>query len=179
MGMEETTIQYRTLFTGRVVGLELHEVQLANGRQASREVVRHVPAAGVVAEMADGRFAFVRQYRKPVEQAVLEIVAGVCEPGEEPETTARRELREESGYDAVALTRLGAIYPSPGYVDEVIHLYHARLAPEPAGTALDEDEHVQLEVYTADEVWALIDAGAIQDAKTLTAWFWLHQRRER
>lgn len=177
--MEEATTQCRTLYAGRVVGLELHDVQLANGRMAAREVIRHAPAAGVLAEMADGRFAFVRQYRKPVEQAVLEIVAGVCEPGEEPEATARRELREESGYDAVALTRLGAIYPSPGYVDEVIHLYHARLAAEPAGTALDEDEHVQLEIYTADEVRAMIAAESIRDTKTLTAWFWWQQQQER
>ena len=175
--MEESTTQRRTLYQGRVVGLELHDVRLPDGRTALREIVRHAPAVAVIAELPDGRFALVRQYRKPVERTVLEVVASIREPGETAVEAARRELLEETGYSAVTLTRLGTCYPSPGYVDEQIDLFHAQLAREPVATSLDEDENVCMECYTSTEISAMIDRGEIQDAKTLLAWFWWQRER--
>ena len=158
------------LYSGRIVGLERHEVELADGRRSVREVVRHGPAVAVVAERPDGRFALVRQFRKPLECAVLEIVAGHAEPGETLEENAVREVREETGYEAVSIRRLGAVYPSPGYVDERIEIFRAQLSAEPVGIDPDEDEEVELLFVTREELLALIDSEAIQDAKTLAAW---------
>ncbi len=174
--MTERTLEKKTLYTGRIVSLEEHTVELNDGRVTRREVVRHSPAVAVVAEMNDGRFAFVRQFRKAVESRILEVVAGCVDPGEELEFAARRELREETGYEAVEIRRLGAVYPSPGYVDERIELYYARLAAEPVGHELDEDEEVELEIYTRDEVCAMILSEELCDAKTLSAWL-LYERR--
>lgn len=173
--MDEKTISMERIYTGRIVSLELHDVELSNGHKAKREVVRHGPAVAVVAQRQDGRFVFVRQFRKPVEQPMLEVVAGGCEPGEELEEAALRELREETGYEATHMQRLGAIYPSPGYVDERIEIFYARLWLEPSDRELDEDEDVEVHVHSRDVVRALIRSGHIQDAKTLSAWLLYEQ----
>jgi ADP-ribose pyrophosphatase len=173
--MHEKTLNSRFVYQGRIVSLELQDVELANGTHAPREIIRHGPAVAIVAALPDGRFALVRQYRKPVEQVMLEVVAGNVEPDEPLEDAARREVREETGYDAVRLQRLGALYPSPGYVDERIEIYAAELNPTPADLALDEDEHVEVALLTAAEIDALIRAGEITDGKTLAAWL-LYQK---
>jgi len=173
--MDEKTIRMERVYDGRIVSLELHDVELHNGVRTKREIVRHGPAVAVVAETHDGRFAFVRQFRKPVERAMLEIVAGNCEPGEALDVSARREVREETGYDAESLERLGAIYPSPGYVDERIEIFYARLSEQPVGKDLDDDEHVELYVYDRREVLELIRSEGIQDGKTLAAWLLYEQ----
>ena len=175
MLMNERTIHMERVYDGRIVALELHDVEMHHGVRAKREVIRHGPAVAVVAETQDGRFALVRQFRKPVECAMLEVVAGNVEPGEPLETSARREVREETGYEVETIRRLGAIYTSPGYVDERIELYHARLAAQPAAKAMDEDEHVELAIYSREEVRELIVSGKIQDGKTLSAWL-LYER---
>lgn len=168
--MEERTITCKKVYEGRIVSLELHDVELSDGRLAKREVVRHGPAVAVVAEGADGRFAFVRQYRKPVERAMLEVVAGNVEPGEDLTAAALRELREETGHVGEHIRRLGAIYPSPGYVDERIEIYAAQLSGNPVGLDLDADEHVELVWLTREEIFELMETDQLQDAKTLAAW---------
>ena len=173
--MNERTIHMERVYDGRIVALELHDVEMHHGVRAKREIIRHGPAVAVVAETQDGRFALVRQFRKPVECAMLEVVAGNVEPGEPLETSARREVREETGYEVETIRRLGAIYPSPGYVDERIEIYHARLSPEPVAKDLDDDEHVELHLYSRDEVLELIRSEHIQDGKTLAAWL-LYER---
>lgn len=173
--MDERTIKMEKVYEGRIVSLELHDVELHTGVRTKREVVRHGPAVAVVAEMHDGRFAFVRQFRKPVEQPMLEIVAGNCEPGEALEASARREVREETGYTVDTIRRLGAIYPSPGYVDERIEIYYARLSEQPVGKELDDDEHVELHLYDRNEVLELIRSDRVQDGKTLAAWLLYEQ----
>jgi ADP-ribose pyrophosphatase len=124
----------------------------------------------VLAELPDGRFLFVRQFRKPLEEPVLEAVAGLLDEGEAPAACARRETREETGYEAQAIRRLGVIYASPGYADERLHVFHARLKPEPSGGEPDEDEHLELVPMAAAEIERRIAAGRIRDAKTLAAW---------
>lgn len=168
--MEEKTIRMKQIYEGRVVALEVHDVELSDGCRTVREVVRHGPAVAIVAEMTDGRFAFVRQFRKPVEKRMLEVVAGCCDPDEATDAAALRELREETGYEAAHLERLGAIYPSPGYVDERIEIYYARLAADPVGTDEDEDERVELVVLDRTQVEQFIRSDEVHDAKTLAAW---------
>lgn len=170
MKLFEKTLTKKTLYTGRILTLELQEVELSDGTRAPRELIRHAPAVGVLARRPDGTFIFVRQFRKAVEQVVLEVVAGICEPGEAPATTAMRELREETGYTATKLTELGTVFATPGYVDEHITLFFAELKSQPSDTDHDEDERVESIALQRDEVEHLLDTGKIQDAKTLAAW---------
>ena len=168
--MHEKTLSTRRVFSGRVVTLDCLDVELADGRTSVREIVRHVPAVGVVARLPGGAFLFVRQYRKAVEEDVLEVCAGCNDPGETPEEAARRELREETGHHARRWVPLGRVYSSPGYTDEVIDLFLADLEPEAAETKPDADEAVETVQLTADEVDRQIRDGRIRDAKTLAAW---------
>ena len=167
--VEEKTLTSKTLYEGRLVGLEVQEVMLPSGRKAVREIVRHGPAVAVLARLPDGRFLFVRQFRKPVEQALLEAVAGNREPGEDAEACARRELEEETGYRARRIRSLGFIYPSPGYVDERIDLFFTEVDAEPGPTRPDEDEH--LDVVRLNRAEVLEQLGdRIVDSKTLAVW---------
>ncbi len=174
--MKETTISMERVYEGRIVSLELHEVEMRNGTRTGREVVRHGPAVAVVAELSEDRFVFVRQYRKPVEKAILELVAGGVEPEESAEDAACREVREETGYEVTRISQLGTVYPSPGYVDERIDIFHAKLWAEPAERSLDDDEDLEVHIHSKDVVRALIRTGQIQDAKTMAGWLLFEQK---
>lgn len=168
--MHEKTLSAKTVFEGRLVRLEIQDVELENGQRAYREFIRHAPAVAVVARRPDGRFVFVRQFRKAVEKLMLEVPAGICDPGEAPEDAARRELREETGYDAAQMRKLGRIYPTPGYVDEVIDVYLADLPGEAGARELDGDERVELVVMAPEAFEDEVRRGGIEDGKTLAAW---------
>lgn len=168
--MREKTIGCRTVFKGHLLTLDVVDVELENGVRSTREIVRHRGAAAVLARLPDGRFVLVRQFRKPVERDVLEIVAGLLEEGEAPEACARREVREETGHDVDRLVRLGTVCPSVGCMDEHIQLFYARLKDGPAEISLDHDEHVEPVLLTAEEINDLIRRGDIEDSKTLAAW---------
>ncbi|MCX6998384.1 MAG: NUDIX hydrolase [Kiritimatiellaeota bacterium] len=168
--MHEKTLSRQIVYDGRILRLEVQEVELADGTRAVRELIRHAPAAAVLARGPDGRFLFVRQYRKAVDQAVLEIVAGICEPGEAPAATAARELREETGYTATRLVELGAAFATPGYVDERITLFYAEAAGPAGPTDRDADERLEVVPLTAGEFERRLRSGEIQDAKTMAAW---------
>ncbi len=177
--MRETTIRKTTRYRGRVLDLEVQTVRLADGHRALREIVRHAPAVGVLARDADGRFLLVRQFRKAVESPVVEICAGICEPGERAAAAARRELREETGRRARRLVRLGGVYASPGYCDEWIDLYFADCAPGRAAMDLDEDERVEVVSLTSADLDRRIRRGDIVDGKTVAAWGLWRGRRTR
>ncbi|MCX7008465.1 MAG: NUDIX hydrolase [Kiritimatiellaeota bacterium] len=170
MKLFEKTLTKKTLYAGRILSLELQEVELPDGKRAPRELIRHAPAVGVLARRPDGNFVFVRQFRKAVERVVLEIVAGLCDPGETPAETAVRELREETGYTAAKLIELGSAFASPGYVDEQFTIFFAELEPAMGATEYDEDERVEAVVLSRAEFERMICAGEIMDAKTLAAW---------
>ena len=155
---------------GCVVSVEVQDVELETGQAAIREIVRHRGAVAVLARRPDGRFLFVRQFRKPVEQIMLEVVAGVLELDEHPEDAARRELREETGYVATDLRPLGVVHPSPGYLDERIEVFAAEVGLEAGPRALDHDERVEVAPLTAEEFESLAWRGGVSDAKTLAAW---------
>jgi ADP-ribose pyrophosphatase len=168
--MHEKTLTSKFLYRGRLLGLEIQDVELANGKKAFREIVRHGGAVAVLARVPDGRFVFVRQFRKPVEQDMIEVVAGNRGKDEDPEACAVRELREETGFDARRIRRLGFIHPSPGYVDERIDLYFADVDVRPGPTNPDEDEHVEVLLMSRDEFLGQVRAGEIHDSKTLATW---------
>ena len=124
----------------------------------------------MLARLPDGRFLFVRQFRKPVEDMMLEAIAGGMEPGETPGQCARRETAEETGHDVATLVPLGPIVCSPGYCTEVIHAFFATLAPQSGAQRLDADEAIDTVALTRAEVEDAIADGSLWDGKTLAAW---------
>ena len=164
----EKTLETRELFRGRILRLEVDRVELEDGSVSSREVVRHPGGAAILPLDADGQVTLVRQFRYAFGQELLEIPAGKLEPGEEPKTAAIRELEEECGLVAGAVTDLGCIYPSVGYDDEIIYLYLARdLRPTEARP--DAGEFVSLERYPLSTLAEMAESGVLRDAKTVTA----------
>jgi ADP-ribose pyrophosphatase len=145
------------------------EVELPDGRRATREIVRHGAAVAVVARRRDGRFVFIRQFRKAMERICFEVMAGNCDPGEESAAAAVRELREETGYIPDSIRFLAPIYPSVGYCTERIDVFYAEVH-EPDSTDFDADEAIETVLLTEEETDGLIRTGQVQDAKTLAAW---------
>ncbi len=142
-------------------------VDLPNGRRVEFDLVRHPGAAAVVPFMEDGRVLLIRQFRFATGGEILEIPAGKLDPGEAPEACAARELEEETGYRAGRLERLGSIWTTPGFCDEIIHLY-AAFDLEPADQRLEPDEIIELvPTPLADALDSL--SGPLVDGKTATA----------
>jgi len=170
MDMHERTLSSETVFAGRLVRLETQQVELADGKPAYREIIRHPGAVCVLLRAPDGRIVLVRQFRKAVERVMTEVVAGIRDAGEPADACARREVREETGYAVSRLVRMGTVFPTPGYVDERIEVFYAEAAGDPAQRDLDEDERVEVAPMTEGAFAAAIRAGDITDGKTLAAW---------
>ncbi len=168
--MKEKTIHSDLVFSGQLIRLEVLDVELEDGTRSIREVVRHPGAVAVLACRDDGTLILVRQYRKAVEQHMLEVIAGTLHKGEDPAVCARREVEEETGYQVQELKSLGDLYPSPGYVDERIVVYFAMVEPGDGSGQQDHDERVEAVELSHEEVAKLILAGGITDAKSLAVW---------
>ena len=168
--MHERTLSRTLVFQGRILDLETQQVELENGQEAYREIVRHHGAACVLLRNPEGQFVLIRQFRKPVEQVMLEVVAGIRDGQESGESCARREVREETGYEVGLLRPLGILYPTPGYVDERIEAFYAETVGAQGGCQLDHDERVESVVISEAELEARIRRGDITDAKTLATW---------
>lgn len=168
--LEEKTIHSEEIFSGKIISLHLQDVELPNGKQSKREIIKHPGAVAVLAITDDNKIVMVEQYRKALERAIVEIPAGKLEGGEEPELCARRELEEETGYACESLELLISFYTSPGFADEIVHLYVAKgLTKMEDSAALDEDEFVNLEEITLDEAIQYVKEQKIYDAKTAYA----------
>lgn len=167
--MDKLTEKYlnsKKVFDGKLLKVYSDEVELPNGKSASREIIRHPGAVAVVPMLDDGRVVMVRQYRYPIGDTLLEIPAGKLDAGEKPEECAVRELAEETGYVARVLKKLTAIVTTPGFTDEVIHIYLAKEL-EMTEQHTDEDEFINIEIYSKEELRVMIDNGTLSDAKTL------------
>jgi len=167
--MYEKTIGSKTVFEGRIMRIEVLDVELPDGRTSTREIVRHGVAVAVIARRRDGRFVFIRQFRKAMERICFEVMAGNVDSGEASETAAVRELKEETGYEPDSIRFLSSIYPSMGYCDERIDIFYADVH-EPGETDFDHDEHIETVLVTEEEMDEMIRASKVQDAKTLSAW---------
>jgi len=175
----ERTVGTKLAFDGKLLKLEVCDVELEGGRRSVREIVRHRGATVILAELPDGRFVLVRQYRAAIGKELLEVVAGTLDPGETVEQCARRETREETGHQVRELTALGVIYPAPGYTDEQLHLFHASLEAGREALRTDEDEQIECVYADEHEIGRLIDTGQVLDAKTLAIWMLWQRKRER
>lgn len=164
----EKPVSSNRLFEGKIINLRRDEVLLPNGRTATREVVEHPGAVAVVPITKTGQVILVRQFRHPIGQIILEVPAGKLDRNEKPEDCALRELAEETGFVANKLRKLTSMYTTPGFSNEVIHLYLAEDLVE-SDQRPDEDEFIKTEQYTPEQIRQMIKSGEICDAKSLVA----------
>ena len=166
MNLTETKKSGKTVYSGKILTLTVDEVTLPDGNVAEREIVRHTGGAAVLA-VKDDCVLLVRQFRYAYQKEIYEIPAGKLNAGEDPAKAALRELEEETGYTAELVPAL-KIYPTPGYTDEVIHIYFAENLRF-VGQRLDEGEFLNIEFIPLAEVVSKIDSGEICDGKTVAA----------
>lgn len=164
----EQTTKKDVLYEGKIVTLELHEVLTDKGGIAKREIIRHAAGVVILAYTKDSRIIFLKQFRKPFEEAVLELPAGKLEEGEDPAASASREFQEETGFYPRKLEFLGEALTSPGYSDEVLYIYRAQDLEESPLPA-DTEEAFDYFELSKKEVRALIRQGELKDAKSLCA----------
>lgn len=170
-------LQRRRVYTGKIVDFEVDRLE-RDGREYIREVVRHPGGVVVIAELEDGRIPFVRQLRYPMDRPLLELPAGKIDPGEDPERGAAREMEEETGYRPRRMTHVFDFYSTPGFCDELLHLYHSD-SLERVPRRLDADEDIDLAFLGLDEAIEMGCRGEILDAKTLVALYWLYWKKRR
>jgi ADP-ribose pyrophosphatase len=162
----EKTLESKRVYEGRIINLRLDSVSLENGNTAMREVVEHPGAVGIVALKENGDIVMVKQYRKAVEQVLLELPAGKLEQGENPLDCAARELTEETGYTAGDLRYLVSFYTSPGFSNEIMHMFLATNLKEGKKDP-DDDEMVETVEISRDRAMDMILKGEIKDGKTI------------
>jgi len=167
MEFYETTLSSKQMFSGNLLKLRVDEVLLPNGRKSTREIVEHPGAVAVVAITENDEVLMVRQYRKAIERELLEIPAGKLEEGESREVCVERELMEETGYFPNELTYLTSFYTSPGFSNEILHLFIAKNLIKKSRDA-DFDEYLQAEKVPFEEAINKIRTGEIIDSKTIT-----------
>ncbi len=163
----------RRIYGGRVVRLDIDTVRFPDGSTGELEVIRHPGAAAILPCASDPRgqdptILMIRQFRYAAGGPLWEIPAGTLDPGEDPEACARRELLEETGARAARFERLTSIFTTPGFTDEVIHLYLASelTAGEPSR---ERDEFIEVVPQPLSRVLELIRGGEVRDAKTIVA----------
>lgn len=166
-----TLLSSHRVHTGRVLHLDLDRVRFPNGSEGVLEMVRHPGAAAVVPFLdpptdPDPRVLLIRQFRHAANGWMWEVPAGTLEPGEPVEACAARELAEEAGCTARELRRLTAIHTTPGFTDEVIHLFLATGLVR-GRTAHEADEFVEVHERRWSEVGRMIRSGEVADGKTL------------
>jgi ADP-ribose pyrophosphatase len=158
-----------TVYTGRLVNVHVEDVTLPNGARTRLEFMSHPGAAAVVPLYADGTIAILHQYRHAVAGWLWEVPAGKLDrAGEDPLACAKRELAEEAGLAAADWVKLGAIYTTPGFCDEIIHLYLARDLRE-VPVAHEADEVIEIHRLDLANVLAMIPTEEIRDAKSIAA----------
>lgn len=170
MVYSEKTITSEKKFEGRIFDVRIESVELPEGKQGYREIVDHPGGVGIVAITDYNKILMVKQFRKAIEKEILEIPAGKLEKGEDPIECGKRELEEETGYRAGEFIPLGYIYPSPGFANEVTHLYLA-WGLEKGNTNPDEDEYLDILEISTEEIYSAIINNEISDAKTIIGFF--------
>jgi hypothetical protein len=165
--MKERKLSSEMKFDGKLIKVT-YDIAEVNGKEAWREVVHHPGASAIVAIDEDNRIIMEKQFRYALNDYLLEIPAGKLDAGEDSLVCAKRELEEETGIIASEWISLGTIATSPGFCDEVIHLYVAKGLSK-GEIHWDEDEYVEVERYTFDELLQRISEEKIKDSKTLSA----------
>jgi ADP-ribose pyrophosphatase len=170
----EERLSSRRAYDGRMLHVRVDDVRMPSGRKTVREVVEHPGSVIVLPVTVDDDVLFVRQYRYAVDERVIELPAGLVDKGEDPEEAARRELSEETGYEAGEVRLLGSAYVSPGYTREQSHFFVATGCLETRPFEMDPDEPMELLRVPRADLPAMIRPGRspIRNAQTLLALNW-------
>jgi ADP-ribose diphosphatase len=171
MDLTETELSTEVLCQGRLLHARRDQVRLPNNQTSTREYIVHPGAAVILPLFDNGDVLLERQHRYPLRRDFIEVPAGKLDPGEDPETCARRELIEETGYQAAEMRFLFEFYPTVGYSNEVMYFYLARDLKY-IGHDPDHDEFLEIFRAPLDEAMAMIRHGEICETKTVTALFW-------
>lgn len=168
MELSEKTLSSKSVYDGKILHITLDEIELPDGRHSKREVVNHQGGVAVAALDENNNLLFVKQFRYPYKEVVLELPAGKLEKGSSPLDNGRRELFEETGAVGYSYISLGQVYPSPGYTSEIIHLYACKI--ESLGeNQLDEGEFLNVEKIPLDTAVEMVLNNQIPDAKSQIA----------
>lgn len=162
-------ISTKEILKNKLFSVVEEEASDPSGFTIKRSIIRH-PGSAVMMAVEEKRILLVRQFRLPAQAELWELPAGRLDPGEAPLQAAKRELREETGYSAAKWQELAAFYPSPGYVEEHMTIF---LATElTAGTAEPmDDERIEVQWFTQDELHEKIRSGEIRDGKTIVGFY--------
>ncbi len=172
MSPRNTVVSTKQIFTGKLINVRVDDIRLPDGQPGVREIVEHKPAVVIVAYLEDSdEFLFVEQYRDALGQYLLEVPAGMIDPNEQPIQTARRELREETGYEAGEMAQLGEYYTSPGFTDERHTLFVATKLTKLSGIQ-DTNEISAIRLVRRDDAMSMIEQGALKDGKSILGILW-------
>lgn len=164
----ERYLNRKTIYNGKILTLQLDQVECDNGTLAYREIVRHHGGAAILCISKEKKVLLIRQYRYAYDEVIFEIPAGKLEQKENPLDAAKREFEEETGHMALDMTYLTTIYPTCGYSDEKIYLYFVTQFKK-TETHFDEDEVIESIWIDLEKVLSMIASGQIKDAKTICA----------
>jgi ADP-ribose pyrophosphatase len=169
--MDIEVVNTETVYCGKVFNIRKDFLRLPGDRQVQIDVVDHLGSVTILPVDEQGLVWFIRQYRHPVGDFLLELPAGVSKAGEDPQICAQRELREEIGMAAKQMHELGSFYLAPGYSTEFMHVFLANeLYPSPLPK--DLDEIIEVEKISTGDALNLADSGNLQDSKSLIALLW-------
>ncbi|RYL94832.1 NUDIX hydrolase [Sporolactobacillus sp. THM7-4] len=166
----------KEIFKGKVVHLVVDQVDLPNGHQSTREVVRHPGAVAIIALNKEGKLLLVRQYRYALGKIIYEIPAGKLEPGENPDDSALRELEEETGFRCEKIDQIASFYSSPGFSNEQLTIYFTDTLTN-GSQHLDDDEFLEVSAVDLEEAVQMVQDHRINDAKTVYAVQYLQLRK--
>lgn len=169
----ESEISSETIFKGALLNVRKDAVRLPNGHESIREYIVHPGAVVILAFLPNGNLLFERQFRYPLRRVFLELPAGKIDPGEAIVDTARRELKEETGYIASEWEHLGVMHPCIGYSDERIEIFAARGLHLAGEKQLDHNEFLDVVELSPEDAKQAVWDGRITDAKSITSLFWL------
>ena len=158
----------KLMYTGSMLSMYSDTIVTPDGNTAKWDYIEHSGAAAVVPVLEDGRILLVRQYRNALDRETLEIPAGGINKEEESLLAAARELEEETGYKSDNLTHLISLVTAVAFCDEVIQIYVADNLQK-TQQHLDQDEYIEVEAYTTQDIADMIYSGKIQDSKTIAA----------
>jgi len=165
-------ISTKDIYTGKIVHLTVEDIRLPDGSSSVREIVHHDEAVVIIAYLeATQEVLFIEQYRDAVKQSLLELPAGMLNAGENPETTAHRELLEETGYSAGTLRHIGTYFTSPGFTNEKHHLFMATNLTQVSGIQDVQEIHA-VHPIRRSEAMTMVENGTIIDGKTITGLLW-------
>lgn len=172
MPKAEKKLQQSIIYQGKLLALEKIEVLLPSGLHAEREVIHHPGAVAILALNETDEILFVRQFRSAIDEEIWEIPAGKLESEESPLKSAERELLEETGFAAKIWAYLHSFYPSPGYSDEVIHLFLAQKLTQKKQKT-QPDEQIEWKFFPRQTLEEFFRPGQVRDGKTLLALYYL------